>query len=107
MSGAPLSRRSRKQSCVSLSTAEAKYVAMASAAQEATWMRPERCPPQANKTNCYLRGQPISYCCSPEPPVSQQNIDIWYSIREKVLDDTIELRYCPTDKMLVDVLSKK
>ena len=39
MIGAPVSWRSRKQSCVALSMAEAEYVAMASAAQEATWMR--------------------------------------------------------------------
>ncbi len=31
--------RSKKQSCVALSTAEAEYVALASAGQEAVWMR--------------------------------------------------------------------
>ena len=34
-----MSWRSKKQTCVALSTAEAEYVALASAAQEATWIR--------------------------------------------------------------------
>ena len=39
MSGAAVSWKSRKQTCVALSTAEAEYIALASATQEATWMR--------------------------------------------------------------------
>ncbi len=37
--GGPVSWRSRKQSSVALSTAEAEYMALASAGQEAVWMR--------------------------------------------------------------------
>ena len=39
VSGAAVSWRSKKQACVALSTAEAEYMALASAAQEAVWMR--------------------------------------------------------------------
>ena len=39
VSGAAVSWRSKKQACETLSTAEAKYMALASAAQEAVWMR--------------------------------------------------------------------
>ena len=39
ISGAAVSWRSKKQTCVALSTAEAEYMALASAAQEAMWMR--------------------------------------------------------------------
>ena len=39
ISGAPVSWRSKKQACVALSTAEAEYMALSSAAQEATWLR--------------------------------------------------------------------
>ena len=38
ISGAAISWRSKKQPCVALSTAEAEYIALASAAQEAIWM---------------------------------------------------------------------
>ena len=39
LSGAAISWRSEKQACVALSTAEAEYIALASAAQEAVWVR--------------------------------------------------------------------
>ena len=39
LSGAAVSWRSKKQSCVALSTAEAEYMALTSAAQEAVWMQ--------------------------------------------------------------------
>ena len=39
MNGGAISWKSRKQTCVALSTAEAEYVALASAAQETAWMR--------------------------------------------------------------------
>ena len=39
LSGGPVSWKTRKQSCVALSTAESEYVALASAVQEAVWLR--------------------------------------------------------------------
>lgn len=37
-----------------------------------------------------------------------KHIDIYYNfVREKILDGTVELRYCPTNDMLVDVLYQK
>ena len=39
ISGGAVTWRSKKQSCVVLSTAEAEYMALSSAAQEAVWLR--------------------------------------------------------------------
>ena len=39
LSGAAISWRNKKQACVALSIAEAEYIALAGAAQEAVWMR--------------------------------------------------------------------
>ena len=39
LGGTAISWRSKKQTCVALSTAEAEYMALASAAQEAMWLR--------------------------------------------------------------------
>ena len=39
ISGGAVSWRSKKQECVALSTTEAEYVALASAAQESVWLR--------------------------------------------------------------------
>ncbi len=39
LSGGAVSWKSRKQTCVALSTAEAEYVALANTSQEVIWMR--------------------------------------------------------------------
>ena len=39
MAGGPISRLSQKQSTVALSTAEAEYIALSSAAQEIVWLK--------------------------------------------------------------------
>ena len=39
MAGGPVSWKIRKQECVALSTAEAEYIALSSAAQETVWIR--------------------------------------------------------------------
>ena len=39
MAGGPVSWRSRKQDSVALSTSEAEYIALSSAAQETVWIR--------------------------------------------------------------------
>ena len=111
MSGAATSWKSRKQTCVALSTAEAEYVALAGATQEATWMRQlledlyhEQKEPtvirEDNQAAIAIAQQPHSHS-------KMKHIDIRYHfVREKVQDNTIKLRYCPTNNMLADILTK-
>ena len=111
MSGAATSWKSRKQTCVALSTAEAEYVALAGATQEATWMRQllqdlhhEQTEPtvirEDNQSAIAIAQQPNSHS-------KMKHIDIRYHfVREKVQDNTIELRYCPTNEMIADILTK-
>ena len=43
----------------------------------------------------------------PQHRSKTKHIDIKYHyVREKVLDNTIKLNYCPTNEMLVDMLTK-
>ena len=49
LSGGAVSWRSRKQTCVALSTAEAEYVALASTTQEVIWMRQLMEDPQSQQ----------------------------------------------------------
>ena len=111
MSGAAVSWKSRKQTCVALSTAEAEYVALAGAIQEATWMRQlldDLHNGQVEPT-VILEDNQSAICIAQNPQYHSKtkHIDIKYHyVREKVSDSTVELRYCPTSEMIADVLTK-
>lgn len=111
MSGAAVSWRSKKQACVALSTAEAEYMALASAAQEAVWMRQllsdlKNCPKGA--TVIYEDNQ-SAICMAKNPQFHgrAKHIDIKHHfIREQVASGAVDLKYCGTDDMIADMLTK-
>ena len=93
-----ISWRSKKQTCVALSTAEAEYMALASAAQEAMWLRQimKKGPKQA--TVLFEDNQSA---------IRSKHIGIKYHyIRDQVKDGHIELKYWQTDEMIADMLTK-
>lgn len=105
MCGAAISWKSRKQSCVALSTAEAEYVALASAVQEATWMRQlfedlhnKQTKPMVIRED---NQSAIAIAQNPQSHSKMRHIDIRYH-QEKVLDNSIELQYCSISDMLAD-----
>ena len=111
LSGCAVSWRSKKQSCVALSTAEAEYVALASAAQEAVWMGEltaqfsDRSP---ETITIYEDNQSaISMAKNPQFHGRTKHISIKYHfIREQVDKKAVELKYCPTEEMVADMLTK-
>ena len=115
MSGGAVSWRSKKQSCVALSTAEAEYMALASTFQEAIWMRKllrslnlEPAENASHPTVVYEDNQ-SAICMSKNQQSHGQSkhIDIKYHfVREKVSEGSIELRYCTTENMLADMFTK-
>ena len=111
LSGGAVSWKSRKQTCVALSTAEAEYVALANAAQEVIWMRQLmenlECK-QSEPTVVYEDNQAaICIAQNPQHHNKTKHIDIKYHfVREKVADSTIQLKYCPTNEMSADMLTK-
>ena len=111
ISGGPVSWRSKKQSSVALSTAEAEYVALASSAQEAVWMRQlttELGSAPTDATTIFEDNQSaISMASNPQFHGRAKHISIKYHfIREKVSDGMVKLRYCPTNEMIADMLTK-
>ena len=84
----------QKSDCVALSTAEAECVAIAAATQEATWMR--WLLEQLYHMQTELHEDNQSAIAVPQNPQSHgkmKHIDICYHfIREKVLDNTVQLR---------------
>ena len=106
-----MSWRSRKQTCVALSSAEAEYVALASATQEATWIRQllqDLHQQQIDPTVTQEDNQAaIVFTQNPQSHAKMKHIDIRYHfVREKVQDNTVQLHYCPTSDMVADVLTK-
>ena len=111
MGGAAVSWKSKKQSCVALSTAEAEYMALSSAAQEAVWLRELNSDlgnPQSQPILMYEDNQSaIAMARNPQSHGRSKHINIRYHfIREQVSDDKICLKYCPTEDMIADFLTK-
>jgi len=111
IAGGPVSWRSRKQDTVALSTAEAEYVALSSAAQECVWMRRLNTelgnPPQGPTTILEDNQSSIAMARNPQYHGRVKHIDIKHHfVREQVSSGTIELKYCPTNEMLADMLTK-
>ena len=110
--GTIVSWRSKKQSCVALSTAEAEYMALSSAAQVAVWLR-ELCKDLnselTNPTVIFENNQAtIKMAKNPQYHGRSKHISIKYHfIREQVSSNLIELRYCRTDNMIADILFTK
>ena len=111
ISGGAVTWSSKKQSCVALSTAEAEYIALSSAAQEAVWMRQlttELGSPPETATIIHEDNQSaISMTKNPQFHGKSKHIAIKYHfIREQVSDGTIQIQYCPTREMVADIFTK-
>ena len=111
--GGAISWRSQKQRCVALSTAEAEYIAMATAAQESVWLRrlimePTNSSPTKNPTLIYEDNQSaIAMTRNPQFHGRAKHIEIKHHfIRDQVTQGTIMLKYCPTADMVADILTK-
>ena len=111
ISGGAVSWRSKKQSCIALSTAEAEYVALSCAAQEAMWMR---------RMTAVLQNRPeepvrlfednqaaISMTENPQFHGRSKHISIKYHfVRDQVDKKVVKLSYCPTNDMIADIMTK-
>ena len=110
LGGAPISWRSKKQTSVALSTAEAEYVALSSATQEVVWLRQLTTDLRNGPTGATVlyEDNKSAICMSKNAQFHgrAKHIDIRHHfIQEKVCDGTVELKYCPTC-MIADILTK-
>jgi ribonuclease HI len=109
--GGAVSWSSKKQELVTLSTAEAEYVAATYAAKEALWLRRfigEVFQPFTNPVTLYSDSQSaIALTKDGSYHARTKHIDIRYHfIRYVVQNGSINLIYCPTDDMTADILTK-
>lgn len=110
--GAAISWNSKKQQTIALSTTEAEYMALASAIQEALWLKQ-----LADEFQPELKGTPITLYCDNQSAISlsenavyharSKHIDVRYHfVREKITAKQIMVKYKCTGDMVADVLTK-
>ena len=111
MSGASVSWLSSKQTCVALSTAEAEYLALSKAAQEAIWLQqflaslkfPCDEPMLIHEDNQAAISISKEFVCSKRT----KHIDIkFHYVRDQVNDNKIVIDYCSSSEMVADILTK-
>jgi len=107
----PISWRSQLQKVVTLSTAEAEYVALAAAVQEVLYMRQLLSELGFEQSKGIQIGEDnqatIKISKNPEHHGRCKHIDIrYFFVQERVQSGDIDIFYCPTDKMPADILTK-
>jgi ribonuclease HI len=111
MDGGAVSWSSKKQELVTLSTAEAEYVAATHAAKEAIWLcqllsdiHPSA--PTCIPLHCDNQAA-IKLATDDNYHARTKHIDVRYRfIRQTVKQGAIALAYCPTEDMVADALTK-
>lgn len=111
MGGGAISWNSKRQPTVALSTTEAEYMATTQAAKEAIWLRQLMadigCVQEKTTTIMSDNQGSIALAKNPKHHSRTKHIDVQHHfIREMVDMEVIELRYCPTQEMVADVLTK-
>ena len=111
MSGGAVSWLNQKQTTVALSMAEAEYVALGFAAQEAIWLQQLLLDLRANPEapiNIFEDNQgTIAMVKNPVGHKRTKHIDIKHHfIRETMQAKAINVSYCPSKNMLADIFTK-
>lgn len=111
MASSPISWMSKKQSVVALSSAEAEYIALSSAAQETVWLRRllEDLGAKSNLPTLIMEDNQgaIAQAQNPVAHGRSKHIDIKYHfVREAIEDGFVSLQYCSTKDMIADILTK-
>ena len=109
--GACVSWKCRKQACVALSTAESEYMALSSAAQEAIWMRQllSELKGESLKPATIFEDNQSAICLSKNPQFHGRSKHIgikYHFIRDQVNDGVVDVKYCKTEDMLADIMTK-
>ena len=109
--GGAISRSSKKQELIILSTAEAQYVAATHAAKEAIWLRKllgEIIPSLTAPTPFYCDNQATPKLAMEDNyHTHTKHVDMHYHfIQQTVASGAIKLLYCHTKDIIADLLTK-
>ncbi|GJT60732.1 retrovirus-related pol polyprotein from transposon TNT 1-94 [Tanacetum coccineum] len=101
---------SKKQDCIAMSTAEAKYVSLFACCAQVIWMRTQLLDYgyKYNRVLMYCDSKSaISISCNPVQHSKTKHIDIrYYFIKEHVEKGTVELYFVRTEYQLADLFTK-
>nr|GEZ86344.1 copia protein [Tanacetum cinerariifolium] len=101
---------SRKQDCMTLSTAKAEYVSLSACCVQVLWMRTQLTDYGFNFTNIPIycdSKSAIAISCNPVQHSRTKHIAVRYHfIKEHVEKGTIELYFIKTDYQLADIFTK-
>ena len=111
LNGGPVSWKSKRQSCVSLSTTESEYVAAAAAAKEIVWMRrllQDLGCSQLKPTYLFCDNQSaIKLVRNPQFYQHTKHIDVkFHFIRDLQEEKVIDVVYVNSEGQLADLLTK-
>jgi len=113
LSNGAISWSSKKQSCISLSTMEAEFVAFSAAVQEAVWLKRflNHLGFGENETNSVLvysdSQAAIAYTKDPKYHSKTKHIDTKYNfVRDMVARKQVCMQYISTHKMVADPFTK-
>ena len=103
---------SKRQACVARSTTEAEYIALSITSQEAVWLRrllENVLKKQDNPTVLYEDNQGTTELTkNPKFHNRTKHIDVSYHyVREQVDNKNTSVKYCKTEDMLADVMTKE
>jgi hypothetical protein len=111
LGSAMISWSSRKQKYVTLSIAEAEYMASCEACIEVVWLRKlisDLFDHTPKSTTIYCDNQ--SFIRLSENPVFHERLKLieikYYFIRDKVQEGEVKLKYIPTEEKTIDILTK-
>ena len=103
---------SKRHACVARSTTEAEYIALSITSQEAVWLRrllENVLKKQDNPTVLYEDNQgTMELTKNPKFHNRTKHIDVSYHyVREQVDNKNTSVKYCKTEDMLADVMTKE
>lgn len=101
----------RKQTCVSLSSTEAEFIALAEACQEAKWLRSLikdlDCKIEDTTTIFEDNQSCLKLLKSENFSNRTKHIDTkYFFIKDYIANNIIKCEYCPTESMLADIMTK-
>ena len=109
--GSTVSWYSKRQTCIARSSTEAEYVALSLATQEIVWLKKllQDVNVRSEKSLVIYEDNQGAIELSKNAKFHNRtkHIDIaFHFIREKVGNGSIDVKYCPTDQMLADIMTK-